>query len=128
MKYNIGDKVRIRKDLIVDKYYGEIDFIESMKKYLGKETIICAIDYKYGKEFGYLLKDCNLYTWTDEMLEPIVEYDEEKSSLEKALKLLNMTEEEVNKEYGKTNCNIMFVLNYLKDKEMLILPTKEDDR
>ena len=37
MKYNIGDKVRIRKDLIVDKYYGEIDFIESMKKYLGKE-------------------------------------------------------------------------------------------
>ena len=73
MKYNIGDKVRIRKDLIVDKYYGEIDFIESMKKYLGKETIICAIDYENGKEFGYLLKDCNLYTWTDEMLEPIVE-------------------------------------------------------
>ena len=162
MKYKIGDRVKIRKDLIVNEYYGKIDFIKDMKKYLGEESVICAIDYKNGREFGYLLKDCDLYTWTDEMLEPIVEYDEEKSSLEKALKLLNMTEEEMNKEYdkkditelgveitnkfnnycnnrwkcrgckykeyGKTNCNIMFVLNYLKDKEMLILSTKEDDR
>ena len=99
------------------------------------------------------------------MLEPIkveVKKTKEKISLEKALELLNMTEEEMNreydkkditelgveitnkfnnycnnrwkcrgckyKEYGKTNCNIMFVLNYLKDKEMLIFPTKEDDR
>ena len=147
MKYNIGDKVRIRKDLIVNEYYGKIDFIEDMKKYLGKETIICGIDYENGKEFGYLLKDCDLYTWTDEMLEPIVKYDEEKSSLEKALELLNMTEEEMNKEYYRRKyvplaeeieeksrnrcwecnrnddscdvCEILFTIEYLKEKGLL---------
>ena len=98
MKYKIGDRVKIREDLIVNEYYGKIDFIKDMKKYLGEESVICAIDYKNGREFGYLLKDCDLYTWTDEMLEPIVEYDEEKTSLKKALELLDMTEEEMGME------------------------------
>ena len=147
MKYNIGDKVRIRKDLIINKYYSKLNFIEDMKKYLGKETIIYAINYNDGEEVGYLLKDCDLYTWTDEMLEPIVKYDEEKSSLEKALELLNMTEEEMNKEYYRRKyvplaeeieeksrnrcwecnrnddscdvCEILFTIEYFKEKGLL---------
>ena len=162
MKYNIGDKVRIR-NLEVNDVYGEVYVIDEMLEYCGKIVEIEKINNTFNDRY-YILKDCKLL-WHGDMLEPIkveTKKTKEKSSLEKALKLLNMTEEEVNKEYdkkditelgveitnkfnnycnnrwkcrgckykeyGKTNCNIMFVLNYLKDKEMLILPTKEDDR
>ena len=162
MKYNIGDKVRIR-NLEVNDVYGEVYVIDEMLEYCGKIVEIEKINNTFNDRY-YILKDCKL-SWHGDMLEPIrveTKKTKEKSSLEKALKLLNMTEEEVNKEYdkkditelgveitnkfnnycnnrwkcrgckykeyGKTNCNIMFVLNYLKDKEMLILPTKEDDR
>ena len=162
MKYNIGDKVRIR-DLEVNDVYGEVYVIDEMLEYCGKIVEIEKINNTFNDRY-YILKDCKLL-WHGDMLEPIkveTKKTKEKTSLEKALELLNMTEEEVNKEYdkkditelgveitnkfnnycnnrwkcrgckykeyGKTNCNIMFVLNYLKDKEMLILPTKEDDR
>ena len=162
MKYNIGDKVRIR-NLEVNDVYGEVYVIDEMLEYCGKIVEIEKINNTFNDRY-YILKDCKLL-WHGDMLEPIrveTKKTKEKSSLEKALKLLNMTEEEVNKEYdkkditelgveitnkfnnycnnrwkcrgckykeyGKTNCNIMFVLNYLKDKEMLIFPTKEDDR
>ena len=161
MKYNIGDKVRIR-NLEVNDVYGEVYVIDEMLEYCGKIVEIEKINNTFNDRY-YILKDCKLL-WHGDMLEPIkVETEtKEKTSLEKALKLLNMTEEEMNreydkkditelgveitnkfnnycnnrwkcrgckyKEYGKTNCNIMFVLNYLKDKEMLIFPTKEDDR
>ena len=162
MKYNIGDKVRIR-NLEVNDVYGEVYVIDEMLEYCGKIVEIEKINNTFNDRY-YILKDCKLL-WHGDMLEPIkveTEKTKEKTSLEKALELLNMTEEEMNreydkkditelgveitnkfnnycnnrwkcrgckyKEYGKTNCNIMFVLNYLKDKEMLILPTKEDDR
>ena len=162
MKYNIGDKVRIR-NLEVNDVYGEVYVIDEMLEYCGKIVEIEKINNTFNDRY-YILKDCKLL-WHGDMLEPIkveTKKTKEKTSLEKALKLLNMTEEEVNKEYdnkditelgveitnkfnnycnnrwkcrgckykeyGKTNCNIMFVLNYLKDKEMLILPTKEEDR
>ena len=162
MKYNIGDKVRIR-NLEVNDVYGEVYVIDEMLEYCGKIVEIEKINNTFNDRY-YILKDCKLL-WHGDMLEPIkveTKKTKEKTSLEKALELLNMTEEEVNreydkkditelgveitnkfnnycnnrwkcrgckyKEYGKTNCNIMFVLNYLKDKEMLIFPTKEDDR
>ena len=162
MKYNIGDKVRIR-NLEVNDVYGEVYVIDEMLEYCGKIVEIEKINNTFNDRY-YILKDCKLL-WHGDMLEPIkveTKKTKEKTSLEKALELLNMTEEEMNreydkkditelgveitnkfnnycnnrwkckgckyKEYGKTNCNIMFVLNYLKDKEMLILPTKEDDR
>ena len=158
MKYNIGDKVRIR-NLEVNDVYGEVYVIDEMLEYCGKIVEIEKINNTFNDRY-YILKDCKLL-WHGDMLEPI-KVETKKTSLEKALELLNMTEEEVNKEYdkkditelgveitnkfnnycnnrwkcrgckykeyGKTNCNIMFVLNYLKDKEMLIFPTKEDDR
>ena len=162
MKYNIGDKVRIR-NIEVNDVYGEVYVIDEMLEYCGKIVEIEKINNTFNDRY-YILKDCKLL-WHGDMLEPIkveTKKTKEKTSLEKALELLNMTEEEVNKEYdkkditelgveitnkfnnycnnrwkcrgckykeyGKTNCNIMFVLNYLKDKEMLIFPTKEDDR
>ena len=162
MKYKIGDRVRIR-NLEVNDVYGEVYVIDEMLEYCGKIVEIEKINNTFNDRY-YILKDCKLL-WHGDMLEPIkveTKKTKEKTSLEKALELLNMTEEEMNKEYdkkditelgveitnkfnnycnnrwkcrgckykeyGKTNCNIMFVLNYLKDKEMLIFPTKEDDR
>ena len=163
MKYNIGDKVKIKEYLEYNEKYGGVFVTDEMLEYCGKIVEIEKINNTFNDRY-YILKDCKLL-WHGDMLEPIkveTKKTKEKTSLEKALELLNMTEEEVNKEYdkkditelgveitnkfnnycnnrwkcrgckykeyGKTNCNIMFVLNYLKDKEMLILPTKEDDR
>ena len=162
MKYNIGDKVKIKEYLEYNEKYGGVFVTDEMLEYCGKIVEIEKINNTFNDRY-YILKDCKLL-WHGDMLEPIkVETEtKEKTALEKALELLNMTEEEMNKEYdkkditklgveitnkfnnycnnrwkcrgckykeyGKTNCNIMFVLNYLKDKEMLIFPTKEDDR
>ena len=40
MKYKIGDKVRIRRDLIVDEYYGKEHFMLEMAKFRGKIVTI----------------------------------------------------------------------------------------
>ena len=42
MKYKVGDKVRVRKDLEVGKRYGSDIFVPDMKKYAGK-TITLVI-------------------------------------------------------------------------------------
>ena len=81
MRFKIGDKVRVRKDLEVDKKYGNLCFIGSMKKYKGKEFIIDKVCTNY-----YRLKDID-HCWTDEMLEPV----------EKGEKSMNI--EELNLEY-----------------------------
>lgn len=65
MKYKVGDKVRVRKDLKVDKCYGDDRFISEMKKYLGKTvTISCIVGNKY-----YIAEDGEEWYWTDEMFE-----------------------------------------------------------
>ena len=64
-KFKVGDKVKVRKDLIVEQKYGNQTFVDDMKNLCGKTvTIESVIDYAnyYGiKEDGYW--------WTDEMFE-----------------------------------------------------------
>ncbi len=70
MKHKIGDKVKIKDDLIVDKYYGVCKFNEKMKQFRGKlATITCIDDYGEYK----LNIDNGAWVWHDEMLEPIEE-------------------------------------------------------
>lgn len=68
MKYKVGDKVVIRKDLKAGSTYGDDTFLTSMKKYSGKtmtvDEIICGNKYKFKEDAGN-------YYWTDEMLEDI---------------------------------------------------------
>ena len=66
-KLEIGDKVRVRSDLVVDRRYGnDYLFNSSMSSKVGLETtVVEVVDNEY-----YLLKDISWH-WTDEMLEPV---------------------------------------------------------
>lgn len=147
MKYNIGDKVRIR-NLEVNDVYGEVYVIDEMLEYCGKIVEIEKINNTFNDRY-YILKDCKLL-WHGDMLEPIkveVKKTKEKISLEKALELLNMTEEEMNREYYKREytalaeeiarkfvdkcsncikcddscniCDVLFTIEYLREKGLL---------
>ena len=71
MLHKIGDKVRIRTDLVLDKKYGNITFSADMYNFKGKEVTIADVDTRspityYIKEEGN--KDVWNY-WTSEMFE-----------------------------------------------------------
>lgn len=67
----IGDKVRIRNDLVIGSYYNNVIFVKSMSKHRGKvATIIDA----YPLDCYKINLDNCLFLWSDDMLEPIDEY------------------------------------------------------
>ena len=43
IKFNIGDKVKVREDLKPNQYYGGLIFVSDMEKYAGK---VFTIKYK----------------------------------------------------------------------------------
>lgn len=150
MKFNVGDRVKI-KDLEYDKIYDRVYVADEMLEHCGKVTEIIGVNSNFNDR--YILKDCGIYWFHEDMLEPIndsifeTEKTKEKTSLEKALELLNMTEEEMNREYYKReytalaeeiarkfvdkcsncikcddSCNIceaLFTIEYLKEKGLL---------
>ena len=65
MKYNVGEKARVKRDLIEDERYDGYAFTHSMYKLKGK---IVTIESVY--EDHYTIKESN-YNWSDEMLEDI---------------------------------------------------------
>ena len=161
MKYNVGDRVII-KDLKNDETYGRFYVADGMLKHCGEVLEIVEVNRLNN---SYMLKGCGHWWFNEDMLEPINDSDnyiskgrddsifetetktKEKTSLEKALKLLNMTEEEMNREYYKReytalaeeiarkfvdkcsncikcddSCNIceaLFTIEYLKEKGLL---------
>lgn len=63
IKYNIGDKVIVREDLIVGEKYGNDVFTSTMVSFKGKVvTISKVIGFKYEIE-----EDDKTWNWTDEM-------------------------------------------------------------
>ena len=82
MKYKVGDKVRVREDLNIDERYGLLYAIDEMIK---KNTVTIAHVYD-----GYYGIEENVFMWTDEMLDGLVE-DE-------------LTAEEAIKIFGKICC------------------------
>lgn len=62
----VGDKVRIRKDLVPDTKYGETYFVEGMRGYLGKVATITEI-----KGEGLFFIDNRGWEWTSLMFEPV---------------------------------------------------------
>lgn len=86
MKYKVGDKVRIREDLVSGENYGVAIAVNRMT-YMGGSVVtiesfvtIETVD----KVLGYYIEeDPNGYLWTDEMFEPV----EEELTAEEAIKI-----------------------------------------
>lgn len=69
MKYKVGDKVKIREDLVVDMGRDGVRVTESMLKYAGK---VVRIRKKFNLIGVYEIDaDNKEYVWTDEMLEDV---------------------------------------------------------
>ena len=159
MKYNVGDRVKI-KDLKDDETYGRFYVADGMLTHCGEVLEIVEVNRLND---SYMLKGCGHWWFNEDMLEPINDSDDyiskgrddsifetetkEKTSLEKALELLNMTEEEMNREYYKREytalaeeiarkfvdkcsdcikcddscniCDVLFTIEYLREKGLL---------
>jgi hypothetical protein len=64
-KFKVGDKVRVRKGLVVGKYYGNVYCFDTMARMGGQMLTISDICCNYYKD-----DVCGLY-WSDKMLEPV---------------------------------------------------------
>ena len=151
MKYNVGDRVKIKEYLEYNEIYRGVRVTDSMLKYCGKVVEIAEVNSSFDDR--YILKGCENLWFHEDMLEPIndsileTEKTKEKTSLEKALELLNMTEEEMNREYHRREytalaeeiakkfvdkcsncikcddscniCDVLFTIEYLKEKGLL---------
>ena len=72
MKYKVGDKVRIREDLITEERYGGLTFVPSMEQYKGKVVTITNIIVNFDDDCCYNIDiDDGNWHWTDGMLEDI---------------------------------------------------------
>ncbi len=63
MKFKVGDKVRVRKDLETNKKYGSMTYVEGMGKMKGKTVTIKEVCWN-----SYWIEEFD-YNWTDEMFE-----------------------------------------------------------
>ena len=72
MNFKVGDKVRIKNDLIVGEYYGGIYFAPKMEKYKGQIGIIKSVNkqIEYYKILINNNTDSLKWNWSDKMLEP----------------------------------------------------------
>ena len=161
MKYNVGDRVKIKEYLEYGETYGRFYVTDEMLTHCGEVLEIVEVNRLND---SYMLKGCGHWWFNEDMLEPINDSDDyiskgrddsifetektkEKTSLEKALELLNMTEEEMNREYYKREytalaeeiarkfvdkcsncikcddscniCDVLFTIEYLREKGLL---------
>ena len=104
MKYKVGDKVRVRKDLVPGNFYGRAYYSSDMNKFKAMECVVTNIyDGTYNinnSEYGF----------SDEMLEPVDDL------LEYALEKLGMTKEELEDEMNKNEEDIAFVEKCIKNE------------
>ena len=104
MKYKVGDKVRVRKDLVPGNFYGRVYYSSDMNKFKAMECVVTNIyDGTYNinnSEYGF----------TDEMLEPVDDL------LEYALEKLEMTKEELEDEMNRDKKDIVFIEKCINDK------------
>lgn len=80
MKYKVGDKVRVRRDLERYRQYGKYDANRNMAELHGSIVEIKKVE---NEKQRYEIND-NLYYWTDEMFEGLVE---DELTAEEAIKI-----------------------------------------
>ena len=108
MKYKVGDKAKVRQDLIANKKYGSWVFGERMEEYKEKIVTIASVRSNYYD----IEEDNGTWAWTDEMLEPVEEREKN-----------NMNIEELNKEYKDKMDELM---KEYKEKVKELEETKEE--
>ena len=67
MKYKVGDKVKVRKDLVHSNKYGTQSFY--MDDWKGKVVTISEVNFR--NNCYYVEEDKEKWYWTDEMLEDV---------------------------------------------------------
>ena len=87
MKYKVGDKVRVREDLVSGENYGVAIAVNRMTD-MGGSVVTIESFLTIGRDdeaLGYYIEeDPSSYLWTDEMFEPV----EEDLTAEEATKIL----------------------------------------
>ena len=80
MRYEIGDMIRVKDDLVTNTGYGteRCYFIEEMEKYLGRQARIIDIDEVENRVYYLLDIDDRSFHWVKEM------FEEESVNLEMA--------------------------------------------
>ena len=73
MKFKVGDKVRVREDLEINKMCGNYEFIKEMVHLKGEIVTIKEV-----LKSGYRIEE-EYYMWTDEMLEEVKSEAKEKT-------------------------------------------------
>ena len=104
MKYKIGDKVKVRKDLEQGNFYGRVYYSSDMNKFKAMECVVTNI-----YDGSYNINDSE-YGFSDEMLEPVDDL------LEYALEKLEMSKEELKDEMNRNKEDIKFIEKCIKDK------------
>ena len=105
MKYKVGDKVRVRKDLEPGNKYGKVLYISSMDEFKDKECVITNID-----DLAYQLNNSGCW-WSEEMFESVDDL------LEYALEKLGMTKEELEDEMNRDKEDVAFIKKCMNDKK-----------
>ena len=87
MKYKVGDKVKVRKDLVVSTAYNMdgksfgYTYVRDMKDIVEKNNFVLTISdcYDsdcYDSDYYFVEEDSNGYVWTDGMFEGLADTDE----------------------------------------------------
>lgn len=116
MRFKVGDKVRVREDLVIHKAYGSAIFVDCMDEFKGK---IVTIDESFSSKNGdrYRIKETG-YNWSEEMLEPYFKTNNK----------VKILKDECNKEYidlivsqNDYEFNVQFYLDRITvgDKEIV---------
>lgn len=93
MKYKVGDKVRVRSDLIKYENYNGASVTTEMYAFKGKVVTINLVNDKF-----YIISECPVFLWTDEMFEPA----EEEMTAEEAIVIMS----EICGNHLCTNCPV----------------------
>ena len=93
-KYKIGDKVKVREDLVVSEVYGKQRFVFKMEKFKGK--IVTIRDYV--GEFYLIEEDDDNWYWSDEMFKDVSDMDNSKVFHDAFVEMIDFVKEHLTKE------------------------------
>lgn len=75
MKYRVGDRVKIKENLIIGNMYGGLCLYGSATRHIGEETMVTKVE----RDRYRLAVDNSSRIWTNEMLEPVEEMSAEEA-------------------------------------------------